>query len=432
MRSNVAKFSRPTAMGRASNMMKKSTIEEDYSLPDYPLASALRCNDMTALRTLLQATILPAGAQVENIILEQSVGESFTGGRSTPVYYVKCTVVRGTRRRLRDFVVKLVVMPGHDEKVLHKRESYAVERRFYESTAAVRMRQVDLIFPKLLYSDRNGSRPWPVACFCMNDLRKQYPMHPQCLNVSQAHAALQWLATMHATFWGESDGVWRRDVWKRGGFWTRATRVSSLQWMPTVRWLETKYPQHMSATTKGLGVRLERLAEPLTLFLAHQSLGSSCTLIHGDYKAANLFFVEREDEITVAVVDFQYTGAGMGAEDVAYLLYPDANGHFWEHESALLDTYHETLITQLMVQQKGGPSSLSRIALQQCYELARLDLTRYWLSKGWVASTEGEAILVTALESTMERIDGGNVLRSLEEYKASLQVFVKGARNAPI
>jgi hypothetical protein len=77
-----------------------------------------------------------------------------------------------------------------------------------------------------------------------------------------------------------------------------------------------------------------------------------------------------------------------------------------------------------MTLQKGGPSTMPFDVFQRYYELARLDMTRYWMSKSkWVASTEGEAKLISVLEATMDRIDCGQVLEK-EEYESALLRFV--------
>ena len=423
-----------------------------------PLAHAVQAMDTAAFSVFLQQKVLPKDAEVTDCTIEQSRGEAFTGGRSTPVYYISCQITRKqqhnnaaatVRRRQRNFVVKLISLPGSDDDVWRKRESYAVERRFYESEASDRIRTNASLLPhpKLLYSDRDGSRAWPVQCFLLNDLRTAFPCHPDFLSTSQAKRALQWLATLHATFWG-GDGSsgkqrWRRDLWDRGGFWTTAATASSekadskmiaAQWVPTMRWLESKQPTYCTTLTKGLGSRLQAAAGPIARFLTAASAPTSSysTLIHGDYKAANLFFKHDQDDAcggdngaqSVAALDFQYTGAGVGAEDVAYLLYPDARGHYFDVEDELLETYHEQLVSQLMQTQKGGPSSMPLDIFRQFYELGRVDLTLYWLSRGWVASTVGDARLVSALEATMNRLDGGTALPNQQAYEVALANFV--------
>ena len=434
---------------------------------DMPLAMAVLAQDTNAVGHILE-THLPAASanhnnnnlQVEDVTITKSVGEAFTGGRSTPVYHVQCcvVVVRSNegiiRKRQRHFVIKLVLLPDEESssdraKVWMKRESYAVERRFYGSLAsklkspgntAVYM-ATHLTIPKLLYSDhREGHKPWPAACFLFNDLTHAgFPHHPDFLSYPQAKAALQWLATFHATFWKDLDA--KQQVWSRGGFWTikakpgydndddatiqTTTEGLAQQWMESVRWMEQKHPTTSSTDIRTVGKRLEAASESIEHVLTQQS----CTIIHGDYKAANMFFSSGEDNVEndnnndheldqshVAVLDFQFSGWGLGAEDVAYLLFPDARGDYFDVEEELLDGYYDALMEQLILQQKGGPSSLSRQQLQGQYELARLDLLRYWLGKGWVASTHGDAQLMTAVQSTLGSLDGGSVLTSQQDY----------------
>ena len=75
-----------------------------------------------------------------------------------------------------------------------------------------------------------------------------------------------------------------------------------------------------------------------------------------------------------------------------------------------------------MILCKGGPSTLSFSEFLKYYELSRLDMTRYWLSaKRWSASTAGEATLVSRLESSMDLIDGGDILKESEYDKALLR-----------
>jgi len=401
-----------------------------------PIAQAVLHDDTDAMTSILQDCLpIKGDFTIDEVEIQTSVGESFTGGRSTPVYFVEARVSRpNLAPKRRRFVVKLVCMPGDndDPYILRRRESYAVERRFY-ADAAERVRDASLCIPKLLKSDLDGSKPWPAFCILMNDISQQYPIHPDFLSKSQATCALQWLARFHALFWGESSSAtWRRDLWDRGAFWTTktvGTEGISTAWTGTMRYLEQKHPEYVTANTKGLGRRIEAAGVYIANLLAKESAGSQYgTLIHGDYKAANLFFSESPDingADSVAAVDFQFSGAGLGVEDVAYLLYPDARGDHFDYEEELLETYHEELILQLIAHQKGGPSTLPFEVFQRFYELARIDMTRYWLSKNrWAASTAGEAKLVSVLESTMDRIDGGDFLNGEEEYEAALSKFV--------
>jgi len=404
------------------------------------IAVALQQNDLATLVSTLQTCLPGKDIEVTDVAISKSLGEAFTGGRSTPVYYVICNIMRPgwAQPKARHFVAKLVMMegdPATKPRLAMKRESYAVERRFYD-VAAPKIRDglgacgTGLEIPKLLASDRDGSKPHPAVCFLMNDVRqKGFTRHPDFLSVSEARRALKWAAKIHAMFWNDDKSQeWRRDLWERGGFWTGGkdainTQTIAAQWTQTVRWLQSNHPDLFSEETKGIGKRIQALAGPLDRFLSTESAGSRGTMIHGDYKAANLFLsestVEEDDRLgaeSVAVVDFQFTGGGLGAEDVAYLLFSDARGDYFNDEEDLLRTYHEDLVASLIEQRKGGPSSISLECLQMQYELSRVDFTRHLLGRGWVASTEGDALLVGALSTTLLKIDGGMPLKCEKDY----------------
>ena len=424
---------------------------------DMPLAKAILNNDSATVGSVIAASLPnPEGVDVQDVIISKSLGEAFTGGRSTPVYHIACTVVRnGTnkdngKRRQRHFVAKLIIMPSTcggesssiSDRLWIKRESYAIERRFYD-TIAPPLRS-HLPIPKLLYSDHDGSRPWPAICFLMNDVSRGggFPNHPAFLSVGEIKRAIRWIANFHALFWGEQQS-WKNHMWSRGGFWTPKTKkhvgdpvvkVTGIaqQWTQTIRWMESKHPSAISQQTLGIGKRLEAAAGPISNFLTLQSSNvKQGTLIHGDFKAANLFLASLEncddassEADTVVVLDFQFSGTGLGAEDVAYILFPDALGHYFDKEKEILECYHEELISQLIVHQKGGPSTLSFETFRSYYELARVDFTRYLLGKGWVASNEGDARLVSALEDTLCRLDGGRVLSCVNDYMEAISSFV--------
>jgi len=431
---------------RAADAAKDSCNDADgnLSLSGMTIARALQENDAETLKSTLRAC-LPGGSKeivVTDVVISKSLGEAFTGGRSTPVYYITCNVMRPgwAQSRERHFVAKLVLMEGDasNTRLATKRESYAVERRFYD-VAAPRLRDdlgvcgAGLEIPKLLASDRDGSKPHPAVCFLMNDLRQRgFTGHPDFLSVSEAKRALKWMAKFHAIFWNDDKSQdWRRDLWTRGGFWTDGkdainTQTIAAQWSQTVRWLQIHHPELVSEEIKQIGKRIQALAGPLGRFLSTESAGSRGTMIHGDYKAANLFLSEPSiDEAclgaeSVAVVDFQFAGGGLGAEDVAYLLFSDARGNYFDDEEELLQVYHEELVTCLIEQRKGGPSCLPFGCLQVQYELSRLDFTRHLLGRGWVASTEGDALLVRALATILLKIDGGRPLGCENDYLEKL------------
>jgi len=435
-----------------------SSAKDDQSsedlLANMPIAQALKDADVAKLESLISSA-LPGTPSVSEMSIEKSAGEAFTGGRSTPVYHITCRIMRPKwpESRKRQFVAKLVEMPGNADsngKLRKIRESYAIERRFYD-VVAPKIRDnsfgLQLEVPKLLASDRDGLRPHPAVCFLMNDVRqKGHTLHPKFLSVNQAKRALKWIASFHSIFWNDSKSEpWRRDLWERGGFWTgnkdsdnganNNNKKIATNWSQTLRWLQSNHPSWVSEKTKGLGKRIQNISEPLNKFLLSESVGCRGTLLHGDYKAANLFFTPGLQNgsthnaldvraQSVCAVDFQFAGAGVGAEDVAYLLFPDARGHFEEHEEDLLKSYHEELIMRLIEQRKGGPSSISFDTLRAYYQLSRLDFTRHLLERGWVTSTEGDALLIRSLETILFQIDGGNSLSNENDYLEKLSKFI--------
>lgn len=426
-------------------------------LADMPIARSLLSNDTEALRNILEERVVRRHnrqATVKCCSIEQTVGHAFTGGRSTPVYRITCDILRRqqngafSNKSTRHFIAKLVQMDDNDNSA-KRRESYAVERRFYDHPllADTLRSQYGLTLPKILVGDKDGKAAYSTVCWIMNDLSRSsrhqsgsscFPVQVPFLSVRQAKAALSWLATFHAVGWNDSQHVaWNHNLLHaRGGFWTTTTNnnnsssSSHLQQLPS-QWKRGLVKLESCLEDVGdnirllrIGPRLQAVCQLLGPFLKEQCKYYG-TWIHGDFKAANLLFAAtnemdrapKDDNVvvvddcpssaTVAVVDFQFTGWGVCAEDVAYLLYPDAHGSLMESVDELLDFYHEQLVTQIMNMRRGGPSSISRERLVRLFDLALLDLTRYWLSKGWEGTTVGEAQLVLRLEKTLDAIDGG-------------------------
>lgn len=228
----------------------------------------------------------------------------------------------------------------------------------------------------------------------------------------------------------------------------KKNRRIAAAWTGTTTYLKTRHPHLLTERTKTIGQRLQAMADPLhELWQDLTFVQPYITLIHGDYKAANLFFraCTHEDDDDdddpqkfVCAVDFQYTGHGLGAFDVAYLLYPDARGAWDEsEEEELLRAYHDALIAALIMYGKGGPSSYPYTLFLAHYQLVRLDLTCYWLEKsGWAASTVGEAHVVAQLERVLDEIDvGGDTNNGFqltaEYYHAAIRAYLADAAASP-
>jgi hypothetical protein len=106
------------------------------------------------------------------------------------------------------------------------------------------------------------------------------------------------------------------------------------------------------------------------------------TLVHGDFKSANVLF--SADGSRVGVYDFQYCGAGLGASDIVYLFCSSLDEDVLrQHEQELLQYYHGRLQRYLQQYGRGGGERYSLQVLQRHYELALLDYCRFMAGWGW-------------------------------------------------
>mmetsp|Transcript_50711 Transcript_50711/g.122334 ORF Transcript_50711/g.122334 Transcript_50711/m.122334 type:complete len:507 (-) Transcript_50711:249-1769(-) len=474
--------SKSGSKGRGDDHAVDTTDDDVHNnsiLSEMPIAQAVVSQDLEALERLIQTFCLPKTVDVTivsgSLTLQQSTGAAFTGGRSTPVYYVSCKVQKKDSNNNNDsstttktgggnddddstttiitkerrFCIKLVQFPdgclSSQAVVDHKRESYMIERRFYDSLAPKLLREYKIQIPKLFASDHDGKRPYPAHCWIMNDVRTKFPYSPKTLSLQQFKCALAWLATFHAACWNNNNANGKKnkgsssssssyddsELWSHGGFYTRdggdhhhrsSSDVIPKHWMGTCKFFQIVCPQYMNEDIRHVGRAMVELAQPLCTLFENRAKTSHGTIIHGDYKPANLFFstdasiddngLNANDGIDTdpspqhaTAVDFQYTGAGVGAEDVAYLLFPDAHGYVdYEDEQTVLRFYYDTLMEQLQIFGRGGPSTLSYIQFRTYYDLAQVNLCRYWVGRGWKATTEGDALLVKSVSATVAKV----------------------------
>jgi hypothetical protein len=88
----------------------------------------------------------------------------------------------------------------------------------------------------------------------------------------------------------------------------------------------------------------ERLASVLDDMGAQLAAGSR-TLCHGDYRADNLMFRRRGDDLELVVVDWQIVMQARGAFDIGYMMSASVTTDLRrEHEMALLGEYHRRLL----------------------------------------------------------------------------------------
>lgn len=154
-----------------------------------------------------------------------------------------------------------------------------------------------------------------------------------------------------------------------------------------------------------IGARLEKLAK-LVGTRAHPfadlaksettDLLKYKTFIHGDPKQSNIFFrrdTEKNNELQVGLIDFQWCGFGLAATDVAHhitaALQPHCVSYDGGKEKLLLDHYYSCL-TEYLVKYGVAKSEkdvheniFPRQVLQDQYEIAFLDCCRLVFAYAW-------------------------------------------------
>jgi 3'-phosphoadenosine 5'-phosphosulfate (PAPS) 3'-phosphatase/thiamine kinase-like enzyme len=317
-------------------------------------------------------------------------------------------------------------------KLVRDVKSYQIEIGFLTSKACqCLIKEAGLKLNKVLGSDL---RPSPADLGPEYQLESRFSIfleyfqnsdgwkHQWLLGEEATKATLEELAKMHAYFW-EGSQFWKKDggkigkelesiVWPNGGY--MQPHLQGKEQLEKVHngW-KARYPsfeEDLSELTelegadlKSLGKRLEAIA-PSVGDMAHPFAESSNagkafsryrTLIHGDPKQANFFFRRnpKSKKLEVGLIDFQWSGFGLAATDVAHHLtaavMPDCLSLDGKKEKTLLDHYHSCLVRYLV--KFGSASSeveveetiFPRAVLQEQYETAFLDVCRLVFAYAW-------------------------------------------------
>ncbi len=155
------------------------------------------------------------------------------------------------------------------------------------------------------------------------------------MSVADAERAVDGLAAWHATWWGRAAALAERGLTVSLG---DEIYKAVLPMVFPEGWEKLEAELEIPPSIRAVGPRwveamprlLDRLAEEPT------------TMIHGDYRADNLFF---EGDGSVAAVDFQLIGTGRGAYDLAYFITQSlAPSDAGQHERALFDRWVAALV----------------------------------------------------------------------------------------
>jgi len=187
--------------------------------------------------------------------------------------------------------------------------------------------------------------------FLLEDLDAAgFPGRRHGLSESEREQCLSWLAEFHAAWLGVApDGLWHT-----GTYWHLATRPQ--EWARMA-------PGPLKDGAAALDARLER--------------ARYTTLVHGDAKPANFCF----GTASVAAVDFQYVGRGVGVRDVAYLLGAFGTRELSGRGQAWLDRYFVLLGQALVRHGHGAIADPVEAEWRGLYPVAWADFERFMA--GW-------------------------------------------------
>eukprot|EP00927_Polykrikos_kofoidii_P068014 TRINITY_DN63423_c0_g1_i1.p1 TRINITY_DN63423_c0_g1~~TRINITY_DN63423_c0_g1_i1.p1 ORF type:complete len:433 (-),score=71.17 TRINITY_DN63423_c0_g1_i1:93-1352(-) len=212
---------------------------------------------------------------------------------------------------------------------------------------------------------------------------------------AHTRAALRWLARFHASFLPTERGggglpLITSGMWELGSHMAVENRpVAELERIATIlasfldKFADVD-PLFRSAGAQSIGPRLQAVAKDIAWQLRPEINGTQggarvATMVHADFKQANLFFrgaAGEDGEPEVGAIDWQWSGPGVGATDLYCLCAMGLEDETVEDYTAnVLRPYHEALIQAL-----GGRDELYPFEeLVREFKIAGLDFMR-WLT----------------------------------------------------
>ena len=223
----------------------------------------------------------------------------------------------------------------------------------------------------------------------------------------QTRATLQALARMHAFFWlGDKTEALASSLWPIATYWDQAKQPAD-----QANRLSTLFARFVAdfgdpgvaeaAKRKDYGALLALHAERLEKEV-HQ--GEKQTIIHGDAKSANFFYKtgsSGEEGLEVGVIDFQWTGRGLCATDVAYAMWACPQSEVLDQEQQLLEFYHGQLAQELA---KEGSKVPSLLTFKAQYQAAFLDLCRVVIADHWSTVTPSTLAARAAMPDVKRKV----------------------------
>jgi hypothetical protein len=225
------------------------------------------------------------------------------------------------------------------------------------------------------------------------------------LSQAQVRQSLQAAAKLHAMAWENVDILEvASNRLSRGSYHLQLRAPKELQgilqaWDNFVFHFKDYAPDLFAKTSVlQLGHRIKRVAEKVSQQLSPGPHDPYATLVHGDYKAMNVFLPKDDSSDRNAImIDFASTGVGLGMNDVAMHIYHALHPSDID-EDALLEHY----LRELWLARKQchpNPAPYPKEVALRHFRWAVIDYFRFFLGRFWKSAT---------LESMQKKKDSKN------------------------
>lgn len=237
---------------------------------------------------------------------------------------------------------------GWETDISHNRKlkSYRIESEWYKNWSHLCNNCCKV--PKLLDIEYRGDE----ILLILEDLDDiGFSIRKRSVTINDMKLCIKWLANFHGLFMGTKP----QGLWEKGTYWYLETRPDELN--------------------KLTDVKLKNAAWDID-----KKLDSSPfqTIVHGDAKLENFCF--SNDGLSVAAVDFQYVGGGVGVKDLVYFIGSCLQDSECEKYETELTNYYFNELKHTLIN-KDIDFNLLEKSWRELYSVAWADFHRFL--KGW-------------------------------------------------
>mmetsp|Transcript_18950 Transcript_18950/g.39445 ORF Transcript_18950/g.39445 Transcript_18950/m.39445 type:complete len:401 (-) Transcript_18950:20-1222(-) len=265
------------------------------------------------------------------------------------------------------------------------------------------LESLEILIPSTLYT-RN--HPTEGVTLLMSSLSSwtQVPLVPLGDETTET---LRWIAKFHAAFLAMNPDALPLGKLSEGGGWDAGTHlcvskrpdgeIDSLE--KQLAFFASRFSSHdpyfNSPAAMSQPSRIAKVAR-----LAESSLEPENhphrTMVHGDFKSGNFFYDPSVKPTRISVIDWQWTGPGVGATDLIYLCVMALSDEACsDYQSHVLKPYHSFLLSSLPPSSPPYPYS----SLLSEFKIAAIDFQR------WLGTSRTPTMTPTSLKQSAENVD---------------------------